>query len=150
MAEPTPEQLTDWLEPVPTPTLLPADPGRYVCSFRALTAVTTFATLVLLGGGYALVRGRDTNWIFGYVLFCVIIGLMQTLAATAWGAAIAMTESGRCGSLFVLFPPYMFYYAATRWRWMAQPSILFLSGLGLALGGLYAGVRLLEGVSGSI
>lgn len=145
-ADPAPDQLSEWVDvpAAPAPASKSGDPGQYVCTIPALSWMIVVASLAPLAGGYLLVAGRDLEWILGYTVVCAIIGIMETLAATAWGAMIAMTESGRAGSLFVVLPPYMIYYAATRWRWMAQPSVLFLSGLGLAFGGIFAGRHLLD------
>jgi hypothetical protein len=109
-----------------------------------LSLVTVAGSLALLAGGYLAARQLSTPWGLVYVLTCVIVGLMLTLAATAWGVTIALAESPQCGTWFVLFPPYVLYYAATRWRWMAQPSILFLCGIGLAVGAILAGTPLLH------
>lgn len=79
-----------------------------------------------------------------YLLVCVTLGLIMTLAATAWGSMIALTESARAGALFIVFPPYMFFYAATRWRWMAQPAVLFVCGITLAIVSIFAAKELLE------
>ena len=106
--------------------------------------VTLGLSAVILVGGYLLVQHRDVWWIAAYVLLCSLSGLSLTLLATAWGAVISLTESPRCGAWFVVFPPYMFYYAATRWRWMAQPSSIFLTGAVLIAGGLLAGQHLLQ------
>lgn len=145
-ADAPPDQLTDWVDIPNTPpaSSKTADPGQYVSKIPGLSWAILCVSLVPLAAGYVLASGRDLEGILAYMLVCTILGVMETLAATAWGAMIAATESGRAGSLFVVFPPYMFYYAATRWRWMAQPSILFLSGLGLAFGGIFAGRHLLE------
>jgi hypothetical protein len=63
-----------------------------------------------------------------------LLGLMMTLAAMAWAVAIVFADDTRKGLWFVLFPPYMVVYAVRRWSWMAQPAVLFLCGLVLALG----------------
>lgn len=124
------------------------DPGHYVCRWRPLSLVTIISSALLCGGGYWLAIGR-MEAVMAYLVINVSVGLIMTLAATAWGAVIALTESARAGSLFIVFPPYMFYYAATRWRWMAQPSILFVCGISLALTAIFAAARLLEQVQAS-
>lgn len=141
MTDQSAEQLSDWIDAAPPPKR--RDPGQYVCSWRPLSPVATAASLVLSGGGYWWAQGRGIEWATAYILVCVTVGLMLTLAGTAWGSMIALTESGTCGTLFVMFPPYMFYYAATRWRWMSQPTILFVCGLGLAIASMLLGSRLL-------
>ncbi len=72
-----------------------------------------------------------------------MVGLLFTLVAMAWGALISLTESPQCGLLFIVFPPYLFYYSITRWRWMSQPMVLFLCGLGLMAGAIVTGQWLL-------
>ncbi len=108
------------------------DPGKMVVHGRWFYPVTLLVPIIVYGTGYAL-AGRSTT---GLLLFAVIgslIGLMMTMIAMAWGSAIAFTDGTRAGLLFTIFPPYMPYFAATRWRWMAQPSVLFLAGLMLAV-----------------
>ncbi len=139
------EPLSDFIDPPREPALVKqrTDPGRYVCPWKPLSFVAIAGSLALLGGGYALAQGRGAEFATAYLLICVTAGLMLTLAGTAWGSTIALTESAKCGTLFVMFPPYMFYYAATRWRWMSQPSVLFLCGIGLAAASLLTGKHLL-------
>lgn len=139
MTDPPPQPNTQRVEASPY-----RDPGQYVCRWTPLSLVTVAGSLALLAGGYLAARQLSTPWGLVYVLTCVIVGLMLTLAATAWGVTIALAESPQCGTWFVLFPPYVLYYAATRWRWMAQPSILFLCGIGLAVGAILAGTPLLQ------
>jgi hypothetical protein len=77
-----------------------------------------------------------------------LAGVVLTLLATAWGVAIVFADDTRSGLWFVIFPPYMVVYAMRRWRWMAQPSVMFLCGLALALGSLIAVQRLTPTVVG--
>jgi hypothetical protein len=137
MPEHQPEVLTEWVAPARK------DPGQFVCRWKPLSPTIVLFSLLLVGGGYWAARPAGINGAIAYVLVCTCLGIMLTLAAMAWGATISLTESPKCGAWFVIFPPYMFYYAATRWRWMAQPTILFLCGLGLAFGGIFAGNQLL-------
>ena len=125
------------------PEKLRKDPGQFVCPWKPFSLVTILTSALLLGGGYLTAQGAETWGVVTYVLICGTVGLMFTLAATAWGATISLTESARCGAWFVIFPPYVFYYAATRWKWMSQPSVLFLCGIGLAIGAILAGNQLL-------
>jgi hypothetical protein len=134
----------------PPPPVLPprpkSDPEQFVCPWKPFSLVTVVTSAGVVGGGYLAAHVGGMSWIIAYVLICVTLGLMFTLAGTAWGAAIALTESPRCGIWFVIFPPYMFYYAATRWRWMSQPAVLFLCGMGLAVGAILGGKHLLAQV----
>lgn len=142
MTEPFAEHQTDALErPVSRKNL--RDPGRYVCPWKPFSGVMIAGSALLLGAGFLLAQRGGLSWVVAYILFTTTIGLMFTLAATAWGAMISLTESPQCGALFLLFPPYMAYYGITRWRWMAQPSILFLCGLGLVIGSILTGWHLL-------
>lgn len=121
----------------------PQDPGKYVCRWRPFSLATIVGSALVCGGGYWLATGR-LEAVMAYLLVCVTLGLIMTLAATAWGSMIALTESARAGTLFIVFPPYMFYYAATRWRWMAQPAVLFVCGIMLAIVSIFAAKELLE------
>ncbi len=146
MTESVTESLADGLErPVSRKNL--RDPGRYVCPWKPFSGVTIAGSALLLATGFVLAQRGGLFWVITYVLFMTTVGLMFTLAATAWGAMISLTESPQCGALFVLFPPYMAYYGVTRWRWMAQPSILFLCGLGLIIGAILTGQHLLAGLA---
>lgn len=119
------------------------DPGQYVCRWRPFSLATIAGSIVVCGGGYWLAKGRIET-VMAYLMVCVTLGLIMTLAATAWGGVIALAESARTGALFIVFPPYMFFYAATRWRWMAQPSVLFVCGIALAIVSIFAAAQLLE------
>lgn len=70
-----------------------------------------------------------------------LIGVVMTLVATAWGVAIVFADNTRSGLWFVLFPPYMAVYAVRRWQWMTQPTVLFLSGVALAVASLWSAQR---------
>ena len=121
----------------PVPTRKPGgDPGAMVVQGRWFYPVTLLVPVLVFVVGYAFARQSTT----GMLLFAVIgamFGLVMTMIAMAWGSAIAFTDGTRAGLLFTIFPPYMPYFAATRWRWMAQPSVLFLTGLALAVATLW-------------
>ena len=145
MAEPQ----SDRVEPPASQVAKPnrRDPGRYVCPWKPLSPATILTSALLLGGGYLMVQRGGLWGAIAYILICTSVGLMFILAATAWGALISLTESPTCGFLYVIFPPYMFYYGITRWRWMSQPSIVFLCGMGLAIGSILAGRQLLAEIA---
>lgn len=101
----------------------------------------------VLGGSVTLFLGTYVGasspmGILAFVLVNCLTGLVMTLLATAWGAAVAFAESARSGIWFAVFPPFMVVFAARRWRWMAQPSVLFLTGLALAIVSLWETQRL--------
>lgn len=146
------KQLTDQVESPAAPVAKPnrKDPGQYVCPWRPFSLVTITASAGLLGSGYLLAQGGGLAGAMAYILVCTTAGLIFTLAATAWGAAISLTESPTCGVLFVILPPYSLYYGVTRWRWMSQPSILFLCGIGLAIGSIVAGRQLLAEINAGL
>jgi MFS family permease len=92
----------------------------------------------VLFGGCALVFGvlyALANSIAGLLALSLVgtlTGMVLTMIAMAWAVAIVFADDVKSGLWFVLFPPYMPLYAARRWRWMAQPSVMFLCGLALA------------------
>lgn len=131
------------LPAAPIAQLNRSDPKQYVCPWKPFSLATILSSAALLGGGYLTAQGGGLSWTIAYILICTTVGLMFTLAATAWGAVISLTESPTCGFLFVIFPPYMFYYGLTRWRWMSQPSVLFLCGVGLMIVSILTGRQLL-------
>lgn len=139
-ADPAPLFVEPQVESVPT---LRRDPGQFVCPWRPFSWMTILGSVLLWGGGYWLAQSR-MEAVIAYLLVGVSVGLIMTLAATAWGGVIALTESPRAGTLFIVFPPYMFYYAATRWRWMAQPTVLFVNGIALTLATIAAAAQRLE------
>lgn len=112
------------------------DPAAMVVHGRWFYPVTVLVPVAVFAAGYLFAMQSTT----GLLLFAVVgalIGLVMTMIAMAWGSAIAFTDSTRSGLLFTIFPPFMPYFAVTRWRWMAQPSVLFLTGLALAVATLW-------------
>lgn len=130
----------------PTEPTARKDPGQFVCRWRPFSLVTILGSAVVCGGGYWLAKGR-LEAVMAYLVVCVTVGLIMTLAAMAWASMIALTESARAGALFIVFPPYMVYYATTRWRWMAQPTVLFVCGIAVAIVSIFAAAELLEQLS---
>lgn len=106
--------------------------------FYPVTLLTPVAVFAL---GYGLVTDSPLT-LLAFGLVGSMSGVVMTMIAMAWGVAIAFTDSTRAGLCFALFPPYVPYFAATRWRWMAQPTALFLAGLALAIATLWT-VKLL-------
>lgn len=125
----------------PPPAKTVGDPSAMVVRGRWFYPVTVLVPLLLFAAGYGLALQSLAGWLT-FALAGSLIGVMMTMIAMAWGAAMAFTEGTRTGLLFTMFPPYMPYFAATRWRSMAQPSILFLAGLGLAAATLWTAQRM--------
>lgn len=112
------------------------DPASMVVRGVWFYPVTLLIPLGVFAAGYGFATQSTT----GLLMFAVVgalVGLMMTMVAMAWGSAIAFTDGTRAGILFTVFPPYMPYFAVTRWRSMAQPSVLFLAGLSLAVATLW-------------
>lgn len=118
------------------------DPTKMVVHGRWFYPVTLLVPVVAFAVGYVLSTGSPTAPLM-FAIIGSLMGLMMTMVAMAWGSAIAFTVGTRSGLLFTIFPPYMPYFAATRWRWMAQPSVLFLAGLALAIATLWATKRMI-------
>lgn len=123
------------------PALLPAgkthgDPAKMILRGRWFYPLTLLLPIVVFAVGYGVATQSPTAPLI-FALVGSLTGLMMTMVAMAWGSAIAFTDSTRSGLLFTIFPPYVPYFAATRWRWMAQPSVLFLAGLSLAVATLW-------------
>lgn len=138
MVEPS-SPLTDWIEESPTPSGSPRTqrPEDYVWRRWWFQPLVMGATLALLSGIAALARVSLMAGTIG-ALVGALVGLTATLIAHAWGVAIVFADSSRRGFWFAVFPPYMVYYAVVRWQWMAQPTVLFLCGLVLAFGAVFA------------
>lgn len=109
------------------------DPGDYVLRTRWFAPVVIAFTAVVAAGMVWAVQHPPWGLVIG-IVGGSLIGLMMTLTAMAWAVAIVFADDTRKGLWFVIFPPYMPVYAVQRWRWMTQPTILFLCGLVLALG----------------
>jgi|GEM_PF-2308873 len=107
----------------------PIDPGRYVLRWRWYYPTLFGGT----AGLFATLRVVANSFpgLLVMVIVGTLIGLVMTLAAMAWAVAIVFADDTRRGLWFVIFPPYMPVYAARRWQWMAQPTVLFLCGLAL-------------------
>ncbi len=143
MTSSAPEPITEWAEDAPSATpRRRSSPEDYVWPrwwFIPLTLVITAALLAIL-----LAAGRISPLVGVLMaLLGALGGLTATLIAHAWAMAIVFAESSRKGVWFAAFPPYMVYYAIVRWRWMAQPTVLFLCGLILAFGTMF-GLRWLQ------
>lgn len=98
-------------------------------------------------GGSALLFGllfACSGSVWGLITLALVgtlTGVVMTLVATAWGVVIVFADNTRSGLWFVLFPPYMAVYAVRRWQWMAQPTVLFLCGVALAVASLWSAQR---------
>lgn len=149
MVEPS-SPLTDWIEESPPPSGSPRKqrPEDYVWPRWWFHPLVMGTTLALLAGIAVLAR---TSLMAGTIgaLAGALVGLTATLIAHAWGVAIVFADSARRGFWFAVFPPYMVYYAVVRWQWMAQPTVLFLCGLVLAFGALFAVKAIAPGREGS-
>lgn len=113
-----------------------ADPSTMVIRGKWFYPVTLLGPISVFLIGYSLITDSPLT-LLAFGLVGSMTGVVLTMIATAWGAAIAFADSPRAGLWFTLCPPYMPYYAVTRWRWMAQPSVLFLIGLALAVATLW-------------
>ncbi len=138
MAEPS-SPLTDWIEEPPAETGKPRKqrPEDYLWLRWWFHPVVMGLTLVLLAGVVGVARMSSFAGAFA-ALLVALAGLTATMIAHAWGVAIVFADSPKRGLWFAMFPPYMVYYAVIRWNWMAQPTVLFLCGLALAFGAIYA------------
>ena len=143
-------ELTDFEEPTsnirsvdsPAALTLADKLDPFVRPQRLFHTAVIGTTLVLFGMLYAF---AFPPW--GAIVLAVVgslLGLALTLISMAWGTAVAFTEGAWQGSWFVIFPPYMAWYAARRWRWMAQPTTVFLCGVGLAAASLWVSLQLLQ------
>jgi hypothetical protein len=131
------DELTEFVD---EPSVRRPDPGQYVLR-------SPWYYPVLLGGagllyGLLVVFAQGVAGILSLAIIGTLAGVVLTLVAMAWGVAIVFAEDTRKGLWFVIFPPYMAVYAALRWKWMAQPSVMFLCGLALAGASLWTTQRL--------
>lgn len=144
MTSAEPEEVTEWVEP--PHTAAPHKLDQYLCRspwyYPAVFggSVAIFAALY----GFACLRPLERAVLL--VGLGTSFGIVLTLLATAWGAAVAFADDVRRGIWFAICPPFVVYFAVVRWRWMAQPAVLFLCGLGLSLAAIYGGLGLLERV----
>lgn len=150
MTEPQRLELTDFEEPVsidggassPVAKSLAEKLDPFVRPQHGFHVLVIGVTLAVFGVLYAL---AIPPW--GALVLAIVgslLGLALTLVSMAWGTAVAFTEGAWQGSWFALFPPYMAWYAARRWRWMAQPTTVFLCGVGLAAASLWVSMLLLQ------
>lgn len=136
MSAPERGELTEFLDERPAAPPSKPDPGQYVLHWPWYYPA--------LFGGCALVFGvlyAASGSIRGLLLFSIggsLVGLVLTMIAMAWAIAIVFADDTRSGLWFVLFPPYAPLYAARRWQWMAQPTVMFLCGLALAAASILA------------
>ena len=113
----------------------PIDPGQYVLRSPWFYPSVIGGTAGLFAALYSAAHG-----IAGLLAFAIVgtlAGVVLTMIAMAWAVAIVFADDTRRGLWFVIFPPYMPVYAVLRWKWMAQPSVLFLCGLTLAIASLW-------------
>lgn len=115
------------------------DPGRYVVPWKPFSWVTVLISMLISGGNYGLAQSDNPYAVIASLMIGTLLGLSFTLAATAWGTVICLIENPVKGLAFMVFPPYMVYYAITRWRWMSQPSVLFVCGFGVMAVALFVG-----------
>ncbi len=113
-----------------------SDPATIVVCGNWFYPVTLLVPVIVFVPGYWLATESPLAML-AFALVGTLTGLVMTMIAMAWGAAVAFMDGARAGLLFTIFPPYMPYFAATRWRWMAQPTVLFLAGLTLAVATLW-------------
>lgn len=66
----------------------------------------------------------------------VLLGLVLSLVGSGWGAIEALGYSRRDGVWYLLFPPYILVFGVRKWSFMAQPTLVFASGLLLAVWGM--------------
>jgi lysylphosphatidylglycerol synthetase-like protein (DUF2156 family) len=123
----------EWLAEAPVSPRRGAHPSDYVLRTPWFVPVTLLGTAVLAAAMIVVVQRPPWGLLIG-ILGGSLIGLLMTLAAMAWAVAIVFADNARSGLWFVLFPPYMMVYAVRRWEWMAQPTVLFLCGVILAIG----------------
>lgn len=148
MSDPERMELTEFEEPAPLTRVaesLASKLDPFVRREPWFHGAVIGGTLVLFGLLYLL---AFPPW--GAVVLAIVgslLGLALTLISMAWGTAIAFTEGAWPGTWFVMFPPYMAWYAARRWRWMAQPTTVFLCGIGLATASLWVSLLLLQPAS---
>jgi len=120
-------------EPIFDDEAAPAAPRRGDPAMMAVQGSWYYPVTVLVPAavfvmGYLFSTGSPMA-LLAFSLVGAMTGLVMTMIAMAWGVAIAFSDSAAAGLWFVLFPPYMPYFVAKRWRWMAQPTVLFLAGL---------------------
>jgi hypothetical protein len=130
------DELTEFVDEPASSSHAKPSPDQYVLRWPWYYAALFGGCALLFGGLYAMagsIAGLLTLSLVG-----TLIGLVLTMIAMAWAVAIVFADDTRSGLWFVLFPPYMPFYAVRRWRWMAQPSVMFLCGLTLAAASLIA------------
>lgn len=134
---PTPEPVTEWLDDEPAAGGAPARGSRSVIDQSWWNPTVGAGTAVLLL--IAILAAPQSVTAQIVVALCgSLLGMAMTLVGTAWGTAVVFAESTRKGLWFTLFPPYMVFYTMRRWSQMHQAAILFLCGLALAFGSIFA------------
>ena len=136
MTPPDHDELTDFIDASAAAPPSKPNPARYVLHWRWFYPALFGGCALLFGVLHAM-----ANSVAGLLAFSLIgslTGLVLTMIAMAWAVAIVFADDTKSGLWFVLFPPYMPFYAARRWQWMAQPSVMFLCGLALAAASLIA------------
>jgi len=119
--------------PAPLPPEVPPKirrkptPDDYVCRNRWLTWLVCGSSLALFGGLFLFAR-TSLSGIVTLAVIGTFAGAALTLVGMGWASVIALADDTKRGLLFVLLPPYMPWYAVTRWKWMAQPTLIFLTG----------------------
>jgi hypothetical protein len=139
------DELTDFVDPDAPPSPPKPDPGQYVLRWPWYYPTLIGGCGLLFAALYAASSG-----VAGLLLFALggsLGGLVLTLMAMAWAVAIVFADDVRSGLWFVLFPPYMPVYAVRRWKWMAQPTAMFLCGLALIAASLWMTQRLAKSVA---
>lgn len=134
---PTPEPVTDWMDDAPEAGVPPVRVSRSVMNQPWWNSAVGAGTGVLLVIAI-LVAPRSVTAQIVIALCGSLLGMALTLVGTAWGTAVVFADSTRKGLWFALFPPYMVVYTIRHWPQMHQAAILFLCGLALALGSLFA------------
>jgi hypothetical protein len=129
------DDLTEFVDDSPMPRN-PINPEQYVLAGRWYFPTVVGGTVALFGGLYSL--GGSFPGLLALVIVGILAGLIMTMIAMAWAVAIVFADDTRRGLWFVLFPPYAPVYAALRWKWMAQPTVLFLCGMGLVIATVWA------------
>jgi hypothetical protein len=133
-------ELTEFVEHNASAPASKADPGQYVLRWPWYYPVLYGGSAAVFGALYAA-----SGSVAGLMLFAIggsLAGLVLTLIAMAWAVAIVFADDARSGLWFVLFPPYMPFYAVRRWRWMAQPTAMFVCGLALIAASIWMTDRL--------